>query len=78
MLQKMGIFFNLPGFTQHDYTETTDISLLSAFASDVDECSLNEHDCNADSLCLNTAGGFRCVCPPGLTGDGYNCTGTAT
>ncbi|XP_063253625.1 protein kinase C-binding protein NELL1 [Prinia subflava] len=38
---------------------------------DLDECALKTHSCWNDSACVNLAGGFECLCPPGpsCTGD---------
>ena len=44
--------------------------------SDVDECSLNTHDCNANAICTNTEGSFTCKCDISAhyIGDGKTCT----
>lgn len=47
--------------------------VIQCAASDVDECSLNDHDCNVStSYCVNTNGGYRCDCLVGFnqTDDG--------
>ncbi|KAH8402834.1 hypothetical protein KR222_002263 [Zaprionus bogoriensis] len=41
---------------------------------DIDECSAGSHDCSHD--CFNTAGGYQCLCPRGMSlqePDGYAC-----
>ena len=45
--------------------------------SDIDECSSGNHDCHQNATCVNTAGHYDCICKPGLTGDGRNCSGEA-
>ncbi len=30
-------------------------------------------NCNENAVCINTFGGFTCVCNAGFTGDGVNC-----
>ena len=45
--------------------------------SDIDECSSGSHDCHQNATCVNTAGHYDCICKPGLTGDGRNCSGEA-
>ena len=45
--------------------------------SDIDKCSKNSHNCNySTATCTNTNGSFKCICKPGFSGDGHNCTGT--
>ena len=45
--------------------------------SDIDECSSSSHDCHQNATCVNTAGHYDCICKPGLTGNGRNCSGEA-
>ena len=40
---------------------------------DVDECAGGAH-CNVLAWCTNTRGSFTCSCPPGLLGNGKNCS----
>ena len=42
---------------------------------DVDECTLNTHDCSSNADCDNLLGSFQCACKPGFTGDGKTCEG---
>ena len=45
--------------------------------SDIDKCSKNSHNCSySTASCTNTNGSFKCICKPGFSGDGHNCTGT--
>ena len=48
------------------------------YRSDIDECSSGSHDCHQNATCVNTAGHYDCICKPGLTGNGRNCSGEAT
>ncbi|XP_028408891.1 uncharacterized protein LOC114531487 [Dendronephthya gigantea] len=41
---------------------------------DIDECFLKMDNCDKNSRCINTVGGFSCECNPGYTGSGINCT----
>ena len=45
-------------------------------SSDVDECVTNSHNCDDNATCINTVGGFHCMCNMGYTGVGTegNCT----
>ncbi|XP_055025536.2 uncharacterized protein [Misgurnus anguillicaudatus] len=36
--------------------------IRSAYVDDLDECETNEADCLKPALCVNTYGGYRCVC----------------
>ena len=40
---------------------------------DVDECTTNSHNCNANAECTNTVGSFTCACNSGYSGNGVNC-----
>ena len=48
----------------------------SSYPSDVDECSLNTHDCHSHAICTNTEGSFTCKCDVNAhyIGDGKTCT----
>jgi len=41
---------------------------------DIDECTLNKHDCDPHANCTNTIGSYNCSCNEGFAGNGYNCT----
>jgi hypothetical protein len=41
---------------------------------DEDECSTGSHYCSKGAVCINTIGSYRCACPAGYEGDGFNCT----
>ena len=43
--------------------------------SDIDECNSGSHDCHQNASCVNTPGHYDCICKPGLTGNGRNCSG---
>ena len=49
------------------------IKLNNNFTLDLDECSLQLHNCSSNSQCINTMGSFSCICKSGYTG--VNCTG---
>lgn len=51
------------------------IFTLFNFISDIDECSSNSYSCDANTVCNNTRGSYICLCKPGFSGDGKNCTG---
>ncbi|XP_067277091.1 uncharacterized protein si:ch73-105b23.6 [Pseudorasbora parva] len=36
--------------------------IRSAYVEDLDECKTNEHPCSKTAQCVNTYGGYRCVC----------------
>jgi hypothetical protein len=41
--------------------------------SDINECTPGRNTCPANSVCSNSAGGHRCICNEGFTGDGKTC-----
>ena len=41
---------------------------------DINECTLNIDNCNANAVCADTEGSFTCTCNPGYQGDGVTCT----
>ncbi|CAH1256822.1 MEGF10 [Branchiostoma lanceolatum] len=41
---------------------------------DIDECNSNNHVCNTNAKCTNTAGSFSCSCNAGYQGDGVSCS----
>ena len=51
-----------PGYTK----------LPSNVCADIDECK-NEHECDANAECLNTAGSYECRCKAGFVGHGKSC-----
>ena len=42
---------------------------------DLNECTMNTHNCNANNYCNNTLGSFTCTCKLGFSGNGTSCTG---
>jgi hypothetical protein len=42
--------------------------------SDVNECTANTDNCDANAGCTNTSGSFTCKCNSGYSGDGVTCT----
>ena len=42
--------------------------------SDVDECTTDTHNCDANAVCTDTDGSFTCSCNSGYSGDGTTCT----
>jgi len=44
--------------------------------SDIDECARHHDDCSAEEKCMNTDGGFSCICREGYRRVGYRkCAG---
>ena len=43
--------------------------------SDINECTTNVHECDANAFCNNTEGSFNCSCSPGYTGNGTSSNG---
>ena len=42
---------------------------------DINECSTNAHNCDANAFCSNSEGSYNCTCRPGYSGNGRLCTG---
>jgi len=43
--------------------------------SDIDECTVNNGNCNEYANCTNFPGSYNCSCISGYFGDGFNCSG---
>ena len=41
--------------------------------SDINECTTNVHECDANAFCNNTEGSYNCTCSSGYTGKGTSC-----
>ena len=41
---------------------------------DINECTTDTDDCDANAACANTAGSHTCTCDPGYHGTGESCT----
>ncbi|XP_065054873.1 cubilin-like isoform X3 [Rhopilema esculentum] len=46
---------------------------LAYTEEDLNECTRETHNCNANAYCTNTVGSYRCTCRGGYTGNGYIC-----
>jgi hypothetical protein len=57
------LFFYCFSHNLHNYHES----------SDVDECLLDQTECDKNARCINTPGSYSCECLPGYRGDGLNC-----
>ena len=42
---------------------------------DINECSTNAHNCDANAFCTNSEGSYNCTCSPGYNGNETLCTG---
>lgn len=42
---------------------------------DIDECSMATNNCHDNATCTDTTGSFACICRPGFTGGGTDCSG---
>lgn len=42
---------------------------------DLDECTVDTHDCGENSNCINDIGSYYCDCKAGFFGDGEICEG---
>ena len=42
---------------------------------DINECSTNVQNCDANAFCSNCEGSYNCTCRPGYNGNGRSCTG---
>ena len=44
--------------------------------TDINECNRGVHNCSENAICIDSDGGFSCICEEGYEGGGYNnCTG---
>ena len=42
---------------------------------DINECALNNHNCDPNAECIDVDGSYTCKCKHGLHGDGKTCEG---
>ena len=40
---------------------------------DIDECTINAHNCDENANCTDTEGSFQCTCFSGYIGNGTFC-----
>jgi|EP01044_Picomonas_judraskeda_P007228 hypothetical protein len=40
---------------------------------DIDECNLDQDNCDPNAVCENGVGNFTCVCLEGFVGNGTSC-----
>ena len=45
------------------------ISYITKYVTEINECTDGSHGCLNGATCLNTAGSYTCLCPTGYTGD---------
>ena len=52
------------------------VLIQSTFSIDIDECALDQDDCDENARCLNNFGNFTCECKFGYMGNGStgNCS----
>ncbi|XP_078690233.1 protocadherin Fat 4-like isoform X2 [Branchiostoma floridae x Branchiostoma belcheri] len=64
--------------TSHDTASTPQTSecatqTMATAPVEVDECIGNNHTCHPSALCVDTVYLYKCVCPPGYSGNGTYC-----
>lgn len=69
------VHFEWPSPVYKSFALNVLIQDMNFLLPDVDECSLEKHECHADADCRNGNGTYHCECRDGYTGDGLNCTG---
>ena len=42
--------------------------------ADIDECTTDTDNCDANAVCTDRDGSFSCACNSGYNGDGTTCT----
>ena len=47
---------------------------IDSGCTDIDECSLETHNCDTEANCNNTIGSFECKCKDDYVGDGITCS----
>ncbi len=59
------------------FLRTHFIIKYKVFVTDIDDCAIDTHTCDAMATCMNTLGSYECTCNEGYEGDGFMCTGKA-
>jgi cysteine-rich repeat protein len=55
-----------------------DCTGMPSICTDIDECTLNTDNCDANATCTNTPGSFTCACNMGFSGNGVTCAPVGT
>ena len=58
------------GYAGDGVTCECDVGFAGDPCTDVDECAVQSHNCNANAKCENTVGSFWCTCNPGYVANG--------
>uniref|UniRef100_A0A0G4GSQ9 EGF-like domain-containing protein n=1 Tax=Chromera velia CCMP2878 TaxID=1169474 RepID=A0A0G4GSQ9_9ALVE len=73
--------FNYFLFSTNKVTNSADkpvsigeIRLYGMVSIDLDECTLNTHNCGGNATCTDTTDSFTCACNSGFTGNGTDCS----
>ncbi|XKL63994.1 hypothetical protein PGB90_006358 [Kerria lacca] len=67
-----------PGFQTTYSNRYKEIGSNDFGCLDVNECIESKANCHENAICVNEIGSYQCLCKPGYSGNGYQCSETVS
>ena len=49
------------------------VAVTTYNSADINECVIGSDECDVNAMCVNTLGGYLCMCNVGFIGNGFTC-----